>query len=241
MHEGISIPVSSPSITDLELDNVAEALKSQWISSMSPYVKGFEDGFSKYVGVRHGVATNSGTTALHLALAALGVGAGNEVIIPTFTMIATANVVEYQRAIIKLVDADPHTWNIDTDAIEDQITDKTKVIMPVDIYGYPSDFDKIRKISDKYGLTVIEDAAEAHGAVSQGGKVVALEILGASVFFEKRLFPPAEGGWELKTNKNWPEKRLGLRPLPFAEGENHFGNADWGLVSGCPDYRVPLV
>ena len=131
------IPICEPNITIKDAEAVAESVRNTWVSGISPVVAEFERKFALWCGRKYGVATNSGTTALHLALATLGIKKGDEVILPTFTMVATANAVTYCGAKIVLVDADPETWCINADQIEKKITRKTEVILPVHIYGHP--------------------------------------------------------------------------------------------------------
>ncbi len=162
------IPVCEPTLGEKELEYVTDAVKSGWISSAGKYIKEFEEKFSAYCGVKHGVACSNGTVALHLAIEALGIGKGDEVIIPTFTMAASCNAVIYAGAKPVLIDSELNTWNMDISTIEAKITPKTKAIMVVHTYGHPVDMDKISEIAKKHGLFVIEDAAEAHGAEYKG-------------------------------------------------------------------------
>jgi len=171
MIDGRMIPVCEPTIGKDELKNVTNCIETNWISSIGKYIKEFEEKFSKYCNAKHGITTNSGTTALHLALISLDIGGGDEVILPTLTMVATADAVVYTGAKPVFVDSEPKTWNIDVKKIEEKINDKTKAIIPVHIYGHPVDMDAILEIAKKYNLYVIEDAAEAHGAEYKGKKV----------------------------------------------------------------------
>jgi len=141
------IPVCVPLLGEKELEYAIDCIKTNWISSKGKYVEEFEKKFAKYCGCQYGTTTTSGTTALHLALASIGVGKGDEVIIPAFTMIATAFAVIYCGAKPALVDAEPETWNMDVNKIEDKITDRTKVIMPVHSYGHPCDMDPVMKLA----------------------------------------------------------------------------------------------
>src|SRR5437899_3150969 len=131
------IPVCAPILGGREIEYLTRCIQSTWISSQGPFVGEFEDKFAQFCGTRFGVTTNSGTTALHLALVALGIGKGSEVILPTFTMIASINAIEYTGAKAILVDADPETWNMDVSAISEKVTERTRAIMPVHIYGHP--------------------------------------------------------------------------------------------------------
>ena len=140
------IPVCEPLLNGNEVKYVTDAVTTGWISSSGSYVKRFEDSFAHYCGMKYGVAVTNGTVALHVALAALGIGKGDEVIIPSFTMIASAFAVTYTGAMPVFVDADRETWNIDVNKIEEKITSRTKAIMPVHIFGNPCDMDAIKKL-----------------------------------------------------------------------------------------------
>jgi perosamine synthetase len=161
------IPVCQPFLNGNELKYVNEAVRTGWISSSGKYVKAFEEAFAEYCGVKYAVAVCNCTVALHLALVCLDIEKGDEVIIPDFTMIASAFSVCYTGAKPVFVDADEKTWNIDVSKIEEKITPKTKAIMPVHIFGNPCDMDAIQQIASKHNLFIIEDAAEAHGAEYQ--------------------------------------------------------------------------
>src|SRR2546428_3572882 len=164
------LPFHIPEITDDEVASVVETLRSGWLTT-GPKVKQFEAEFSRYISCRHAVAVNSGTAALHLALDAVGIKEGDEIIVPTMTFAATAEVVLYFKAKPVLVDCQPDTLNIDPDRIERAITAKTKAIIPVHFGGQPCDMEPIQKIARTRGLTVIEDAAHALPASYQGRKV----------------------------------------------------------------------
>ncbi len=188
------IPVCEPVVGKKEEAYVLDCIRTNWISSKGKYVDEFATKFAKFCGVKNGVLTTNGTTALHLALAALGVNEGNEVIIPAFTMIATAFAVVYTGATPVLVDSEPATWNIDTDKIEEKITKKTKVIMPVHIYGHPCDMNPIMRLAKKYKLWVVEDAAEAHGAEYKGEKAGGIGHIGCFSFYANKIITMGEGG-----------------------------------------------
>ena len=161
------IPVCQPFLNGNELKYVDDAIRTGWISSSGKYVKAFEEAFAEYCGVKYAVGVSNGTVALHLALTCLGIGKDDEVIIPDFTMIASAFSVCYTGAKPVFVDADDKTWNIDVTKIEEQITPRTKAIMPVHIFGNPCNMNVIQQIASKHNLFIIEDAAEAHGAEYQ--------------------------------------------------------------------------
>ncbi len=177
-----------------ELKYVTEAVSGGWISSSGKYVAAFENAFAAYCGVKHGIAVCNGTVALHLALTELKIGPGDEVIIPDFTMIASALAVCYVGAKPVFVDADPLTWNIDPGQIEAKITAKTKAIMAVHIFGTVCEMDALQAVADRHGLIVLEDAAEAHGAEYKGRKAGALSSIAAFSFFANKNLTTGEGG-----------------------------------------------
>lgn len=200
------IPVCEPYLNGNEIKYVNEAVSTAWISSSGEFVGRFEQSFADYCGVKHGIAVVNGTVALHLALLALGIGKGDEVIIPSFTMIATAFAVCYTGAKPVFVDADPGTWNIDVNLIEEKITEKTKAIMPVHVFGNPCDMEGITRIAKKYGLYVVEDAAEAHGAEFQGKKVGSFSDVSAFSFFANKNLTTGEGGMCLTDDDDLAER-----------------------------------
>jgi perosamine synthetase len=158
------LPVMEPSLGGNELKYVSDCIASNWISSQGKYVTSFEDAFRQYIGTPHALCVSSGTTALHLTLAALDIGPGDEVIMPDLTFAATANVAIHLGAIPVLADVTRETWTLDPAAIESKITPRTRAIMPVHLYGHPCDMDPILEIAVKHSLLVIEDCAESLGA-----------------------------------------------------------------------------
>jgi perosamine synthetase len=188
------IRVCEPSISELEREYVRQALNSNWLSSIAPPVALFEEAFAKRFGAKHAVAVNSGGSALFLALWALGIRPGDEVIVPTFTMVASAGAVTQCGATPIFVDCEPDTANLDVSKIEERITPQTRAIMPVHIYGHPCDMDAIRALARDYRLFVIEDAAEAHGALYKGKPVGTLGDAGCFSFYANKLITTGEGG-----------------------------------------------
>jgi len=188
------VPVGEPLITEEAKRYVAEVMASGWISSAGPAVELFERRFADFLGVGHAVATTSGTTALHLALAALGIGPGDEVIVPDFTMIATVCAVLYTGAAPVFVDCDPDTYTLDADLVGKAITRHTRAIVPVHIYGHSADMDPILALADAHGLRVVEDAAEAHGATYKGKLCGSLGHLAAFSFYANKIVTTGEGG-----------------------------------------------
>jgi perosamine synthetase len=195
------IPVCEPLLAGNEKKYILETLETGWISLSGKFINQFEKGFSDYCGTNHGIAVCNGTVALHLALVACGIGKGDEVIIPNFTMIASAFSVCYTGALPVFVDAEKDTWNIDTARIEERITSKTKAIMPVHIYGHPCDMKPIWEIAKRYNLLIIEDAAEAHGAEYDGKKCGGLGHIAAFSFFANKIATTGEGGMVITSDE----------------------------------------
>ncbi len=196
------LPVCEPLLAGNELKYVTDAISTGWISSSGSYVAAFEKAFAEYCGVKHGIAVCNGTVALHLALRALGVGPGDEVIIPDFTMIASALAVCYCGAKPVFVDADAATWNIDPTAVEQKITSATKGIMAVHIFGNPCHMAALQQIADHHGIWLMEDAAEAHGALYQGKKAGGLSRIAAFSFFANKNITTGEGGMVVTNDDN---------------------------------------
>lgn len=188
------IPVAAPDLTGNEERYVVDAIRSSWISSSGAYLDRFEREFAELCGTRATVAVANGSVAMHLGLIAHGVGPGDEVIVPSLTYIATANAVRYTGAEPTFVDVDPDTWCIDPNAIEAAITERTKGIVAVHLYGHPADMDAINAIADRHGLWVMEDAAEAHGARYKGRPTGSLASLAAFSFFGNKIVTSGEGG-----------------------------------------------
>ncbi len=188
------IPVSMPDLSGNEEKYVIDALRSTWISSTGPYVKRFENEFSQLCTVEHAIPVSNGTVALHLALMALGVSPGDEVIVPSLTYIATANAVKYVGAEPVFVDVDENTWCIDPSKLEDAISPRTKAIIVVHLYGHPADMDSINHVARIHGLAVIEDAAEALLAKYKGHLVGSLGRIATFSFYGNKVISSGEGG-----------------------------------------------
>ncbi len=188
------IPVSQPALVGNEKTYVIDCLDSNWISSNGKYIHLFEQKFAEYLGVKHALSCCNGTTALHLALLASGVGHGDEVIVPTLTYVATANTVAYTGAQPVLADCEPDTWNIDTAKIEALITTRTKAIIPVPLYGHPCDMDPILDLARRHKLFVIEDAAEALGASYKGRLCGSIADISTFSFYGNKTITTGEGG-----------------------------------------------
>jgi perosamine synthetase len=211
------IPVSEPLLDGNERKYVLDALDTNWISSAGHYIQEFEAAFAEFCGVRFGVACSSGTTAIHLAVAALGIGPGDEVIVPNFTLIASANMVVLAGAKPVLVDVDPQTMCIDAALIEEKITSRTKAIMPVHMYGHPADMDAITAICDEHHLYIIEDGAEAHGAEFKGRMVGGLGTCAAFSFYGNKNLTTGEGGMVVTDTPEIAEMAALLRNQAFEE------------------------
>ena len=189
----IKVPIAKPIIGDEEIENVVEVLKSGMIAQ-GPKVEEFEERFAEWVGAEYGIAVNSGTAALHVALLSCGIGEGDEVITTPFTFIASGNSILYTGAKPVFADIDLKTYTINPDSIEDLITENTKAILPVQLYGQSADMEKINDIAEKYGLTVIEDAAQAHGATCNGEKVGSIGDMACFSFYPTKNMTTSEGG-----------------------------------------------
>lgn len=188
------ISVAEPKLSGREREYVLDCIDSTWISSNGKYITAFEESFAKFCGAKHAIATNNGTTALHLALVAMGLQPGDEVLIPTVTYIATANAVRYCGATPVLVDVCPGTMNIDPADLKRHITPKTKGIIPVHLYGHPAEMGPIMEFAKAHGLFVLEDAAEAHGAEYLGQRVSAFGDCSTFSFFGNKIVTTGEGG-----------------------------------------------
>src|SRR5438034_8133813 len=164
------ISMSAPDIDDQDIAAVVEVLRSGRLS-LGPKIEAFEEAISHYVGVRHAVAVSSGTAALHLIVKALGLGPGDEVLVPSFTFAASVNALLYEGVTPVFVDIEPETYNLDPEDLRRKITRRTRALMAVDIFGHPVEWDAIGPIAETHGLRVIDDACEALGAEYQGVKV----------------------------------------------------------------------
>ena len=203
------VSISAPMLVGNEKAYVLDCLDSSWISSSGEYVERFESSFADFCEARHAISCCNGTVALHLALVALGVGPGDEVIVPTLTFIATANAVTYCGAKPVFVDVEPDSWTVAASRIQEKITSKTRGIIVVHLYGHPCDLDPILSLAGDHNLFVIEDAAEAHGAKYKGRKVGALADIGIFSFYGNKVMTTGEGGM-LTTNDSAIAKKARL-------------------------------
>ena len=189
-----SIQVAAPVVGEREIDYVMDAVRSGWVSSIGPYVDRFESTFASYVGVRHAIAVSNGTVALHLALHALGIGPGDEVVVPDLTFAATAHAVLQTGATPVLADVDASTWCLDPAAVRLAMGPRTKAILPVHLFGQPADMTALAEIADGAGAVLVEDAAEAHGARWNEDVVGSLGRVGAFSFYGNKIITTGEGG-----------------------------------------------
>ena len=210
------IPVFEPTIGEEEIANVVTALRNGELSgTFGHFLESFENEFARYCGCRYGVAVTSGTTALQLAVAAGGIGPGDEVLISSSTNIATALAVVHNNAIPVPVDSESETWNIDLDLIESAITPKTRAIIPVHLFGHPVEMDQLMEIARKHCLIVIEDCAESHGATCRGRMTGNFGDMGCFSFYANKVLTTGEGGMVVTNDKQLAEQLRLLRNLGF--------------------------
>lgn len=221
------IPVCEPVIGQRERELVEECLQTGWISSAGKFLDLFESQWAARCGMAHGIAVSSGTAALHLAVLALDLEPGDEIILPTFTIVSCANAIVQTGGVPVLVDSDPATWCMDVEAVAERIGPRTRAIMAVHIYGHPVDMDPLRRLADAHGLAVIEDAAEAHGAQYLSGRNSSdadwrecggLGDLSIFSFYANKLVTTGEGGMVLTSNAEKATRLRGFRNLCFGEG-----------------------
>ncbi|MFZ3310954.1 MAG: DegT/DnrJ/EryC1/StrS family aminotransferase [Xanthobacteraceae bacterium] len=216
------IPVNQPRLDGNELKYLAECIETGWISSEGPFVRRLEEGMAKLTGQRHGIAVANGSVALDLAIAALGIGPGDEVILPTFTIIACAAAIVRAGATPVVVDSDPLTWNIDALQIEAKITPRTRAIMVVHIYGLPVDMDPVVEIARRYGLKIIEDSAEQIGQEYRSGNATARPVgsfgdIATFSFYPNKHVTTGEGGMALTSDDALADRCRSLRNLCFGK------------------------
>lgn len=209
------IPVNEPLLDGNERKYLNECIDSGWISSEGPFVRAFEEGFASRSGRRHGVAVCNGTAALEVAVAALGIGPGDEVIVPTFTIISCAAAIVRAGATPVLVDAEPCTWNPDPEQIAAKITARTRAILVVHLYGLPANMDPIMAAARARGLAVIEDAAQAHGQTYHGRPCGSFGELSTFSFYANKHVTAGEGGMVLADDDALAERCRSLRNLCF--------------------------
>lgn len=230
------VPVSRPLLGKEEAALVATAMERGEISGFSgDFIKKFEDEFAAFCGVKYAVAVSSGTTALHLALVTLNVGPGDEVLVSTFTNMATVFAILYQGATPIAIDSEPRTGNMNPELLAAKITTKTKAIMPVHIYGHPVDMDPVLALAKQHNLAVVEDVAEAHGATYRGKRTGSLGDIGCFSFYANKIVTTGEGGMLTTNNAAFAERARMLKSLAFGTS-NKFMHQDIGY-----NYRLTNV
>ena len=222
------VPVAGPSITALEIAYVSDAVATAWYEGANEYHARFEAAFADYLGVRHAITLPSCTSALHLALLALDIGPGDEVVVPDVTWIASVAPVAYVGATPVFADIDPQTWGLSPASFAACVTPRTKAVIPVDLYGHPADYDAIRQVAASRGITVIEDAAEAIGSRWRGRLAGALGEIGAFSFHGSKTLTTGEGGMLVTDRDDVRERVLALRDHGRAPGPKQFWNAEIG-------------
>ncbi len=223
-----SIPVNTPLLSGREKELLNECIDTGWISSEGPFVSQFEEKFSNFVGREYGIACANGSGALDIAIAALKIGPGDEVIMPTFTIISPALSVIRAGAKPVLIDSDPVTWNMDVNQIESKLTEKTKAILVVHIYGLPVDMDPVLEICRKNNLYLIEDAAEMHGQEYKNIKCGSFGDISTFSFYPNKLITTGEGGMLVTNNEELAHRCRKLRNLAFETDKPRFVHYELG-------------
>lgn len=216
------IPVSEPFLGREESAYIRDCLRSGWISSKGAYISRFEREFSSFCGARYGVTTTNGTSALHLALSALGIGRGDEVIMPAFTMISTAYAVLYTGARPVFIDCEYDTGNMDVSQIPRRLNSKTRVLLPVHIYGHPVDMDPVLEIAKEHKIFVVEDAAESHGAEYKGRRCGSMGDIGCFSFYANKILTTGEGGMAVTSKKGLLDRMRSLKDIVHAGRRRFF-------------------
>jgi perosamine synthetase len=210
------IPVFEPAIDDLDIESVAAALRRGEISgSFGESLPAFERAFADFVGARHGIAVTSGTTALQLAVAAAGLGPGDEILVSASTNIATAVACVHQGAVPVPVDSEDESWNLDLDVAESLIGERTRAIVPVHLFGHPVDMDAVQELADRHELLVIDDAAEAHGAEVRGRRVGSFGDMSCWSFYANKIITTGEGGMVTTSDGALADRMRSLRNLAY--------------------------
>ena len=216
------IPVNEPSLGEKELQFVNECIATGWISSTGKFIDEFESQWARYCGMQHGIAVSNGTVALEVAVQCLNLQPDDEIIMPTFTIISCALGIVYNKCKPVLVDSEPKTWTMDTTKIEEKITNRTKAIMPVHIYGHPCYMDTIQQLAAKYNLKIIEDAAEAHGAEYKNKRCGGLGDISCFSFYANKIITTGEGGMILTNSDIYAERARSIRNLCFKKERRFF-------------------
>src|SRR5271156_5995 len=233
------IPLSAPDVTERDIEAVTDVLRTSSLSS-GPKVREFERAIARYVNAADAIAVNSGTSGLHLCIRALGISEGDEVLVPSFTFIAVANAVRYEKAIPVFVDIDPQTLNLDAGLLERAITTRTRAIIVVHTFGCPADLSRILQIARRHGLFVIEDACEAIGAEYEGQKVGALGDVGVFAFYPNKQITTGEAGAVVTNNSEIALKVRKLRNQGRDDSEQWFQHSELGYNYRISDINCAL-
>jgi perosamine synthetase len=224
------IPVNEPLLDGNEAKYLQECIDTGWVSSEGPFIGRFEEAFAKFLGRKHAVALTNGTAALDVAVEVLGIRAGDEVIVPALTIISCVTQIVRRGAIPVLIDADPLTWNADISKIEAAITARTKAIMMVHLYGLPVDADPILALGKRYGLKIIEDAAQMHGQTYRNRKCGTLGDVSTFSFYSNKIISTGEGGMIVTDDDDIAAQCRSLRNLCFDPGRRFFhSRLGWNL------------
>lgn len=221
------IPVNEPLLNGREKELLAQCIDTGWVSSDGPFVAEFERNFAAYIGARHGIAVCNGTAALETALYAAGVGRGDEVIMPTFTIVSCLLAALRLGAVPVLVDVEPDTWGMNVGQVAARITPRTKAILPVHMYGHPVDMDPVLELARAHGLVIVEDAAEVHGAEYKGRKCGNIGHVSAWSFYANKIINTGEGGMVLTSDDRMAERAASYRNLCFRP-ERRFYHTELG-------------
>ena len=236
------LPFAQPDLDGAELDQIAEALRSGWITT-GPKVRAFEARFAEAVGARHAVAVNSCTAAMHLALEAIGLGRGDEVITTPYTFAATAEVVRYFDARPVFVDIDPETLNIDPARVEAAVTERTRAILPVHVAGLAADLDPIHAVACRHGLVVIDDAAHAFPATYQGRMIGSASALTCFSFYATKTIATGEGGMITTDDDAWADRCrvMALHGISKDAYDRYTENGSWYYEIVAPGYKYNMT
>jgi len=243
----VVVPVNEPLLGDRELELVSQCVRTGWISSSGRFIEEFEQRWAGYCGRRHGVAVCNGTVALQLAVAALDLSPGDEVIVPTFTIISCATAITLSGAVPVLVDADPETWCMDVDQVASKITPRSRAIMPVHIYGHPVDMDALGALAARHELAIVEDAAEAHGSELLSGRASearwrrcgSFGRMSCFSFYANKPVTTGEGGMVLTDEEALAQRLRSLRNLCFHPGRR-FAHDELGFNARFTNLQAAL-
>lgn len=236
------LPFALPDLDGTELAQIREALEAGWVTT-GPKVKAFEEEFARAVGAKHAVAVNSCTAAMHLALEASGLKAGDEVITTPYTFAATAEVVRYFDAKPAFVDVDPRCLNLDHNLLEPAVTPRTKAIIPVHLGGLPAEMDAVRKVADRHGLKVIEDAAHAFPAEYKGRKIGSLSEFTCFSFYATKPITTGEGGMVVTENDVWAERCrvMSLHGISHDAWKRYTQEGSWQYEIVAPGFKYNMT